>query len=274
MASVQKCANCGLDLTDTSALVCPVCRTPLVARPDATRIWIAALVQLAISTTFMLIFHFPKIMIVIFGGVILIGTLVSLRTRMRPASLPAPQAPVTNPILSRVLSVLTAIFGFAFVCFLLFGSVIFLNNWNAWHRYEGQPYHRSTFEVRQVYYQKLGKGGVDLYANGNVEGQKEWMSLRPYIGPPLPRSLGELQQRIPAGSHIEIYLFPEMKGRSRIRAYSETPPAEDYHRTAIKAVNYGLGGVAGCAAIIFLLTRLRRMCFGEIPLALQPGAQS
>lgn len=272
MDFVRKCPKCGYDLTDLAASTCPLCGAQ-IARPAGGSIWIGALFQFAAATTFMLVFRFPKFMIVAFGFMILIGTLVASRARTMPATRPAPQVPISHPTLLKVLTIVIAIFGFAFVSCLLFGSVIFLNNWNDWHRYEGQPYHHSAFEVRQVYYQKLGKGGVDLYASGNVEGQKEWMSLRPYVGPPLPHDQGELEQRVPVGTEIAIYLFPDMKGRSRVRMYAETPPAESYHRTAVKAANYGFLGMAACAAIIFVLTRLRRMCFGEQPLTLQAAAR-
>jgi hypothetical protein len=65
-----------------------------------------------------------------------------------------------------------------------------------------------------------------------------------------------------------------MKGRLRVRVYSDTPPAEGYHRTAMNAVNYGLGGAALSAAVIFVLIRLRRMCFAETDSSIQPLAAS
>jgi hypothetical protein len=260
MIQIRKCPKCGHDLTDTTASTCPLCGARFTRAAGAS-VWIGALFQFAVGTTFMLVFRFPKFMIAGFGFFILVGTLIASWAKTRPIPRPTPRGPITRPVLLRLLSVMIAIFGFAFVCFLLFGFVMFINNWNDWHRYEGQPFHRSTFEVRQVYYQKVGKGGVDLYASGNVEGQKEWMSLRPYIGPPLPRNQGQLEERIPVGAQIKIYLFPEMKGRSRIRVYTETPPAEDYHRTAMNALNYGLTGLVLSGIAIFVMTRLRQLCF-------------
>jgi len=271
MIQIRQCARCGHDLTDPAASRCPVCGTQFARRPGG-RIWITALVQFSLATAFLLLSHFPKWTIFFFGIMILIGTLVASRATVTAAkNRPTPHAPITRPVLLKIVSLLIAIFGFGFLSSLLFGFVIFINNWNDWHRYEGQPYHRSTFEVRQVYYQRTGRGGVDTYARGNVEGQREWMSLRPYIGPRLPRDQAELDQRVPVGTEIPVYFFPDMKGRSRIRVYGETPPAEDYHRTAMNALNYGLMGLAICAIAIFVLTRLRATCFATIDAAQQPA---
>ncbi len=228
---------------------------------SGAKLWIGALFQFAFATIFMVIFRFPKFMIVIFGVMIALGTALSALAKQRSfVTQRASQQPVAHPTLLRVIGLGIALFSITFLCFLLFGFVMFLNNWNDWHRYQGQPYHISTFQVTRTYFQRVGKGGIDAYASGMVDGNREWMSLRPYL-PTVPRSQGELDARVPAGTSIPIYLFPEMKGRSRVRVYADTPPAEAYHRAAINAANYGLGGVALCAAVIFLLTRLRRMCF-------------
>jgi hypothetical protein len=84
-----------------------------------------------------------------------------------------------------------------------------------------------------------------MYASGMVDGQREWMGLYPYLHP-RPRNEEELDERVPIGTSIPIYLFPELKGRSRVRVYADTPPAEAYHREAITAANYGLTGLAIC----------------------------
>ena len=99
------------------------------------------------------------------------------------------------------------------------------------------------------------------------------MSLRPYL-PTVPRSEAELDQRVPAGTSISIYLFPQMKGRSRVRVYGETPPADAYRRDAINALNYGLIGLSVCAILIFFLSRFRRMCFVDTDSPVQLTAQS
>jgi len=99
-----------------------------------------------------------------------------------------------------------------------------------------------------------------MYASGMVDGQREWMGLYPYLHP-RPRNEAELDERVPIGTSIPIYLFPELKGRSRVRVYADTPPAEAYHREAITAANYGLTGLAICGALLFILNRVRRLCF-------------
>ena len=76
--------------------------------------------------------------------------------------------------------------------------------------------------MTHTYYQRGSKGAVDAYASGMVDGNREWMSLRPYL-PTVPRSEAELDQRVPIGTSIPIDLFPEMKGRLRVRVYSDTP---------------------------------------------------
>lgn len=267
MPAIQKCPKCGFELTDTSS-VCPMCAAPISgATPGATiatrpNLWIVALVQFGFMTTFMLVFRFPKIMIVFFGVMIALGTALTGWARRKQLAPRPPQRPLSHPTLFKILSLGIAFCSLALFSILLFGFVIFLNNWNDWHRYQGQPYHRTEFVVAHTYYQRGSKGAVDAYASGIVEGQREWMSLRPYL-PTVPRSEAELDEQVPAGTSIPIYLFPAMKGRSRVRVYSDTPPAEDYRRTAMNTINYGLGGAALSAAVIFVLIRVRRMCFAE-----------
>lgn len=261
MAFIRQCPKCGLDLTDTPAALCPICGTRIVANAQATGKWIIALVQLTISTAFMLIFRFPKFMIVIFGAFILLAT--ALSGFIKPKSVPpsqAPQRPVAHPTLFRILSIGVAICSIAFVMSLLFGFVIFMNSYSNWQRYEGKSYHRSSFEVSRVYFQRGSKGGVDAYASGTVDGQREWMDLRPYLFG-APRDEAELEAQVPVGTLIPIYLFPGLKGRSRVRVYSEVPPAESYRREAMQALRYGLTGLALSGGLVFVLLRLRASCY-------------
>ena len=245
-----------------------------IAARSGRRFWIGALVQLSIATIFMLVFGFPKFMIAIFGVMIVVGTALSAWAKTKPfAALSSPQLPIAHPVLFKVLSLTLALCFPALVASFLFGFVAFINNWNDWHRYQGQPYHVTTFQVTRAYFQKVGKGGIDAYASGTVDGDREWMNLRPYLQT-VPRSQGELEARVPSGTSIPIYLFPELKGRLRVRVYSETPPAEAYHRTAMNAANYGLGGAALSAIVIFVLVRLRRMCFAETAPSIQELAAS
>jgi hypothetical protein len=210
----------------------------------------------------MFLFRFPKWMIAAFAAMILVGTLSGSLLKPQTATSPrTPQPAPSRPILFRVVGIGIALSLLGCVCFLLFGFVIFMNSWNDWHRYEGQPYHVTTFQVTRAYYQKQSKS-VDIYASGKVDGQREWMSLQPYLHI-RPRSQEELDERVPMGTSIPIYLFPDLKGRSRVRVYDDTPLAEAYHRTAIKAANYGLMGLAICAGILFILNRVRMLCFSN-----------
>lgn len=267
MVVVRKCPKCGFELTDATTKTCPICGTAIVGQAGG-KIWIAALIQFAAAMTFMLAFGFPKVIIAIFGTLTLVVGLMSARAKSRPVSRPAPQAPIKNPILYRIVSLAILLCSFVFLCILLFGFVGFMNSWDRWHRYEGQPYHRSEFIVEQVYFQRLGKGGVDAYARGSVEGQREWMGLRPYLRF-TPRSEAEVAMHVPSGTTIPIYYFPEMKGRSRVQVYEDTPPAEESHLEAVKTLNYGLVGLVVTAGIIFVLSRVLKACRGEAPPSFQ-----
>src|SRR5579863_9367277 len=104
MPSTRQCAKCGLDLTDRPGLTCPACGTKIVTLPG-TRIWWAALFQIAVSTIFMLIVGFPKIMIATFGIFILTGAALSARLKQRQlAAALAPQRKIANPSRFRILS--------------------------------------------------------------------------------------------------------------------------------------------------------------------------
>jgi len=258
MESARKCPKCGLDLTDTQAQSCPMCATR-IAPPQTSKVWIMALFQFALGTTFMLLFRFPKFIIAVFGGMILIGTLLAARIKPAPvAARPQPAAQLAHPALFRILSLAIAICGFVFICSLLFGFVAFMNSWNRWHQYEGQAFHQSEFQVQRVYFQKHSKS-TDSYASGTVEGQKEWMSLEPYLHF-TPRREEDLDALVAPGMSIPVYYFPGLKGRARVQVYGEVPPAEASHRAAVQAANYGLLGVALSGLLIFLLARARKAC--------------
>jgi len=264
MASIWKCPKCGLDLTLAGAATCPGCGAAIVT-PPRLNVWVVALVQIAVSTAFMLIFGFPRIMIVIFGALILATTAFSSRFKGRPATV-SPK-PVSHPALFRVLSIGIALGSFAFVAILLFGFVIFMNAWTRWHQYEG-PYSESDFQVTRVYYQVHTRGSPEVFASGTVDGKKEWMNLVPYLHR-TPHNQAELDALVPAGTSIPVYLFPELKGRARVQVFQETPPAESNRRSAMAAINYGLAGLGLSAGIIFVLVRLRRSCFENTDGALQ-----
>ena len=248
---------CGANLVDTG-----IAGSRTVTGRGA-KIWIVALFQFALASVFMLVFGFPKIMIAIFGTVILIGTALSVWMKPKAAQAsPSPQRPIANMALFRILTLAIGLCSLACFASLLFGSVAFANSWSGWQQYKGASYHRAEFQVTRAYYKRGMKGAVYVSASGTVEGQREWMNLEEYLHPRL-RSEAELDERVPVGTLIPVYLFPDLKGRARVRVFDEVPTAEAYHRSAMNALNYGLAGMALTAGFIFVLVRLRRFCFAE-----------
>lgn len=261
---------CGLDFTADSAALCPACLAKVMTpSPLASNPWVRVLFTFAIAIPFMVVFGFPKIIIAFFGVMILVPTVLFARARSRGAvALNLPQRAIERPLLFKIVSLAIALCSLALFGTLLFSFVAFMNSWSRWHRYDGQPYHRAEFQVKRAYFQRGSKGGIDIYASGTVEDQPQWMDLESFVQP-LPRSQEELDSAVPAGTSIPIYLFPNLKGRTRVRVYRETPPAEAYRSSAMNALQYGLGGLALGAGLIFLLSRARRMCFAptEFPQA-------
>jgi len=206
-------------------------------------------------------------MIVPFVVLFLIGTAASTWIKAKPRSLATsvPRRHLARPTLFRVASLATAICALAFVCSVLFGFVAFMNSWNRWHQYEGQPYRQSEFQITQVYFHKGSKGSIDAYASGAVEGQREWMNLIPYLHQ-IPRSEDELDSLVGPGVTIPIFFFPELKGRARVQFDDGIVPSEAGHRDANNALKYGFLGAAISAGLLFLLSRLRRLCYdGSAP---------
>src|ERR1700746_717340 len=104
MEFARKCGKCGLELTDPTMTTCPTCGTKVIALPRVN-IWIAALVQIAFTAIFMLVFGFPKPMIGVFTVLIVIGTAVSAWVKKNPAATRrVPQKAIAQPALFRVLS--------------------------------------------------------------------------------------------------------------------------------------------------------------------------
>jgi hypothetical protein len=236
-----------------------------IAAPARRWVWLGALVQFAVVAVILLVFRLPRFLIMfcaLFSAVAVL--LANVLTRKAASARLKPQRPVPNSVGFRLVTIAILLCGLVLVCFLLFGSVTFINSWNNWQRYGGQPFHRAEFVVEHDYYQAYSKS-ADLYANGTVEGQREWMDLKPYLYARnlyRPHGAAELEAWVPPGTSIPIYLFPNLKGRSRVRLYADASPAEAYHRAAMKAANYGLGGVAFSALAMFVLTRIRAACFG------------
>lgn len=225
--------------------------------------WVGAILPIVFGSAFVFIFRLPRFMIWGFVAIGLIGGLTARFVKPTPTvSLPVRQKPVARPVLLGVTTAGIVLCSLALICIFFLGLPAFLNSWTEWHRFEAQPYHRADFEVTKVYYQRQ-RGGPDLYASGVVEGNREWMSLRPYLAGSRPRSQEELEEFVPSGTIIPIYLFPGMKSRLRVRVLSEGLPAEPAHRMAIQVADYGLLGLALSGGLIFLLIRIRRMCFAE-----------
>ena len=221
----------------------------------------------------MLVFRFPKVMIVPFVSFILLGTAASawMKTNARSLQPPGPQPPLAHPVLFRIVALGLLLSGLGAVSSLLFGFVIFMNSWNLWHQYEGQPYHQSEFQVEKVYFQRGSKGSISAYASGTVEGQKEWTDLIPYLHQ-RPRSQAQLDELVGSSDTIPILYFPHMKGRARVRFDDGVPPVEAGRRDAINALKYGSLGFALSAILIFLLNRVRRVCYDNSATALQAAS--
>jgi hypothetical protein len=158
------------------------------------------------------------------------------------------------------LDLVIAIAGLAFMCCLLFGFVTFINAHNAYQRVHGQPYRTATFQVTRAYYQKsAGMHGPDVavYASGMVEGKKEWMDLLPYLKRE-PQGQAEVNQLVPRGLAIPVYLFPNLEGQSRIRVIDGLPPGEASRRTETWVLRRAPVALAILGALILLLVRVRR----------------
>jgi hypothetical protein len=177
-----------------------------------------------------------------------------------PRSLPRPLS--SRPMSVTLLDLTIAILGLAFLACLLFGFVTFINSHNAFKRVQGQPYHATTFQVTSPYYQKNAgmRGGgphVMVYASGIVEGNKEWMNLLPYLKR-VPRDQAELNDSVPPGTAIPVYLFPNLKGRSRIQVIDVLPPGEASRRTETWVLRRAPVALAVLGALFLLLVRIRR----------------
>lgn len=188
---------------------------------------------------------------------------------MAPASIMRSSAPGSSfrpqssqPMSVILLGVTIAILGLAFLSCLLFGFVTFLNAHIAFKRVQGQAYHATAFQVTRPYYQKsAGMHGPDVavYASGTVEGNKEWMDLLPYLKR-YPPGQAELNDSVPPGTVIPVYLFPNLKGQSRIQVIDVLPPGEASRRTEIWVLRRAPVALAVLGALILLLVRVRQSC--------------
>jgi hypothetical protein len=160
-----------------------------------------------------------------------------------------------------LIDFLIAALGLACVVCVLFGFVTFMNAHLAVRRVAGEPHHAVTFEVIRPYYQRsAGMHGPDVsvYARGTVDGREEWMDLTPYLTRQ-PRSQSELNDSVPPGTSIRVYLFPGLKGQSRIQLIGPLPPGEAGRRLQSWVLWRASMALAIMGALILFLTRIRRV---------------
>ena len=258
MAALHKCPACGFEGDNFPGGLCPQCGKKLVPDLKSAK-WIIATIQLALVAGFMLAFHFPRPMIAFFALMIVLSTLLSSRLRDAAATAKAktPTPPSPQEARVRLVNAGIAAISVAFFMCLMFGFIMFMNSWEAWHRFEGQRFHATTFQVTRTYYQPpRGRAGARAYASGIVDGSKEWMDLFPYLKA-MPRSEADLEQRVPIGTTIAVYLFPDLKG-SRVQVIASLPPADANHKHAISVLNHELVILAILGGIVFVLVRVRR----------------
>jgi len=231
-----------------------------------------ALLQIALVSGFMFAFRFPKSMIAFLAAFILLGTLVS--TRIKAFGVSSPRKPVSPALQTpggTVLGIAIGVCGFTLLSCALFTFVIFANSWSAWQRFKDQPYHATSFEVTNTYYQPAsGKRSARATARGIVEGQIEWMDLLPYIKR-APRDEGELMELVPRGAVIHVYLFPTLKGQSRVQVIGPLPPAEANYKHAMQTLNRGLAILGILGGILVVLSRIRRSYAASGPVTATPA---
>jgi hypothetical protein len=159
-----------------------------------------------------------------------------------------------------VLNVAIALAGLCLFTSLLFGVVAVLNWHAAYNRFEGQPYHATSFQVTRPYYQRsAGMHGPDIavYAKGLVEGQEEWMGLIPYLKR-MPSGQDELNNLVPRGTVIPVNLFPGLTGQRRIQLIGALPQAELNHQAEMAALRQWSIAAGGFGALVLVLVGVRR----------------
>lgn len=176
-----------------------------------------------------------------------------------------------HPILVEFIDLVIAFFAASFGMILFFGSFFFLNSRSESQLYSGKSYRVTNFNVVRVYFQPGSAGGENgvpvgptYTASGIVEGKQEWMDLRLWLPStpqsPAPQDLYELEQRVPAGTIIPAYFFPDLKGMRRLHPATTLPPAEQGDQNVRDTLHYGGLALAVCAAAVVVLIPLRRAC--------------
>ena len=170
----------------------------------------------------------------------------------------APKPPVTVGLW--LLDLTIAISATLFVMGCVFGLPLYLNSSSSAELYAGQPYHATTFRVTSVQYgQTADPFQIWATGNGMVEGKREMMDLMPYLGTlpdynyKLPTSQVELMTKVPEGTVIPVYAFPNLKGANRIQLIQARPTAENYSRLAAWTSNRAFPVVALLGTLTALL---------------------
>ncbi len=275
MVAPHQCPACGFEFGNFPDTTCPQCGKKFL-RPVSFSPWLVGMVQVVLVIGFMFAFQFPRPMIVFFGLASFLFAVFGLRPRRSAlATLKPLPGPVSSQPMSVVLLNLTiAVLGLGFLACLLFGFVTFINAHNAFKHVQGQPYHATSFQVIRPYYQKsAGMHGPDVavYASGIVEGEKEWMNLLPYLKR-VPRDQAELNDSVPPGTAIPVYLFPNLKGQSRIQVIDVLPPGEASRRTETWVLRRAPVALTVLGTLILLLLRIRRSCTSPATQAMTASA--
>lgn len=85
------------------------------------------------------------------------------------------------------------------------------------------------------------------------------MNLIPYLKR-APHAQAELNDSVPPGTVIPVYLFPNLKGQSRIQVIEVLPPGEASRRTEMWLLRRAPVALAVLGSLILLLTRIRHFC--------------
>ena len=172
-----------------------------------------------------------------------------------------PKPPVSAGIWLLDLMITVGVVLFVMGC--LFGFVFYMNSSSRAQLYQGAPYHATTFRVTSVQYEKvviLGNKSTHSYttasAVGIAEGQEESMDLMTYLAR-IPRDQYDLMNLVPEGTVIPVYLFPTLKGASRIQPIRAVPTAEGYQRQATWASNRAFPAIGLLGMITALLSLAR-----------------
>ena len=261
MDALRQCPACRFESDSFPDLSCPQCGEKFT-RSGVFSPWPVGLALAVLLTGFMLAFHFSRPIILLSGLASFLFSVLGLRRRLSlsASGKSSPRPLASQPVSVTLLNITIAILGLAFLCCLLFGFVSAMNAHIAVERVEGQPYHATTFQVIRPYYQKSDGSHsmvVSVYASGMVEDKKEWMDLSLHLKRSV-RNQSELNDLVPPGTVIPVYLFPNLKGQSRIQLIDVLPPGEASRRTEMWVLRRAPVALVALGALILLSLRIRR----------------